>query len=74
MAVVREYRASNGALVRIMDDCYWPEAECAWRRAQANRMIVEVFAAAYLREQPRCAAVRERRMRGEAIRPDYAGD
>lgn len=74
MAVVREYRASNGALVRIMDDCYWPEAERAWRRAQANRTILDVFAAAYLREQRRFAEVRERRMRGEAIRPDYAGD
>lgn len=74
MAVVREYRASNGALVRIMDDCYWPEAERAWRRAQANLTILDVFAAAYLREQRRCAEARERRMRGEAIRPDYAGD
>ena len=27
-----------------------------------------------LREQRRCAEARERRMRGEAIRPDYAGD
>lgn len=74
MAIIREYVADNGIRVRISDDCYWPEAERAWRRAQANRTILEVFAAAYLREQRRCAEVRERRMCGEAIRPDYAGD
>lgn len=74
MAIIREYVSDNGIRVRIADDCYWSEAERAWRRAQANRTILEVFAAAYLREQRRCAEVRERRMRGEAIRPDYAGD
>lgn len=51
MAIIREYVADNGIRVRIADDCYWPEAERAWRRAQANRTILEVFAAAYLREQ-----------------------
>ena len=50
------------------------DIDAAWRMAQANRTILEVFAAAYLREQRRCAEARERRMRGEAIRPDYAGD
>lgn len=55
MAIIREYVADNGIRVRIADDCYWPEAERAWRRAQANRTILEVFAAAYLREQRRCA-------------------
>ena len=67
MAIIREYVADNGIRVRISDDCYWPEAERAWRMAQANRTILDVFAAAYRREQRRCAEVRERRMRGEAI-------
>ena len=53
MAIIREYVADNGIRVRIADDCYWPEAERAWRRAQANRTILEVFASAYLREQRR---------------------
>ena len=74
MAMIREYVADKGIRVRISDDCYWPEAERAWRMAQANRTILDVFAAAYLREQRRCAEAIERRMRGEAIRPDYAGD
>lgn len=74
MAIIREYVADNGILVRIADDCCWPDAERARRRAQANRTILDVFAAAYLREQRRCAEARERRMLGEAIRPDYAGD
>ena len=47
MAIIREYVADNGIRVRIADDCYWPEAERAWRMAQANRTILDVFAAAY---------------------------
>lgn len=74
MAIIREYVADNGIMVRIADDCCWPESERTWRREQANRTILDVFAAAYLREQRRCADARERRMRGEAIRTDYAGD
>lgn len=30
---MNEYIADNGIRVRIADDCYWPEAERAWRRA-----------------------------------------
>lgn len=55
MAIIREYIADNGIRVRISDDCFWPETERAWRMAQANRTILDVFAAAYLREQRRCA-------------------
>ena len=65
MAIIREYVADSGIRVCIADDCCWPEAERAWRRAQANRTILEVFAAGYLREQRRCAEARERRLRGE---------
>lgn len=74
MAIIREYVADNGIRVRVADDCYLSGIELEQRVAQANRTILEVFAAAYLREQRQCAEVRERRMRGEAIRPDYAGD
>ena len=53
MAVVREYRASNGALVRIMDDCYWPEAEREERIRQANREILRIVAEAMRNDQVR---------------------
>lgn len=74
MAIIREYVADNGIMVRIADDCCWPDTERTRRMAQANRTILDVFAAAYLREQRRCAEARERMVRGDAIRPDYAGD
>lgn len=74
MAIIAEYVADNGIRVRIADDCCWPESERAWRKAQADRVMLEIFAAGYLRKQRQCAEARERRLRGEAIRPDYAGD
>lgn len=63
MAIIREYVSDNGIMVRIADDCCWPDAERAWRRAQANRTILEVFAEAYLRKQRRCAEAREENAR-----------
>ena len=53
MAVAREYRASNGALVRIMDDCYWPEDEREERIRQANREILRIVAEAMQNDQVR---------------------
>ena len=53
MAVVREYRASNGALVRIMDDCYWPDDEREERIRQANREILRIVAEAMQNDQVR---------------------
>ena len=53
MAVVREYRASNGALVRIMDDCYWPEDEREERIIKANREILSIVAEAMQNDQVR---------------------
>ena len=53
MAEVREYRASNGALVRIMDDCYWPEDEREERIIKANREILSIVAEAMQNDQVR---------------------
>ena len=61
MAIIAEYKAACGATVRIADDCFWPESERAWRKAQADRVLLEIYAEAYLEKQRQCAAEYERR-------------
>lgn len=63
MAMIREIKCKCGGTVRIYDDCILPNA-------QQQELLKRFWrqADAYYRQY------QERRARGEAIRPDYAGD
>lgn len=63
MAIIREIRCRCGGTVRIHDDCILPEAQQAAQIRRIWATANDIY-----------RNIQERRLRGEAIRPDYAGD